>query len=194
MLPEARVQLSPLPVGDFSVRFVDGDNRCGARQAADILAETLRRQGLDCTASRERPVVHVQGRRGRGALRFAGEESGRADLLVVLDESLLARADLRRTLNPDGTLVVATPRAPHAVRRGLRWFGGTTATVDAEGISDETGAEPAAALLGALARATGFIDPDILGTVTWIAYDRLWPYAAVAATRALSEGYRRVQF
>lgn len=192
MLPEARVQLSPLPVGEFTVRFVDGDSRCGARQAADILAETLRRQGLDCTASPERPVVHVQGR--RGALRLAGDESGRADLLVVLDECLLARADLRRTLNPDGTLVVATPRPPHALRRGLRWFGGTTATVDADGIGEETGAEPATALLGAVARATGFIDPEILGTVTWVAYDRLWPYAAVAATRAMSEGYRRVQF
>lgn len=194
MLPEVEVHRSFVPVGDFHVRFVDGDHRCGARQAADILAETLRRQGLECAASPDRPAVHVQGRRGHGALRLAGQPSPRADVLVVLDEALLQRADLHRTLNPEGMLVVASPRPPHAVRRSLRWFGGTVATVDADGISDETGAEPAAALLGAVARTSGFIDPDLLSTVTWTAYDRLWPYAAVAATRALSEGYRRVEF
>lgn len=188
MLPMQSFSPSLGLAGEFRLRVLDGDLLPGGRTAASILAETLRRQGFHAAAT----GLEVEARRREG-LRPADRDP-QADVLLVLDEALLERNGALSGLNPEGMLVIATPRRPGEVRRQLRRYTGTVATVDAEALAEEYGSEPAIALLGAAARVAGFVDPEVLGTVTWVAYDRLWPYAAISAVRTLDAGWERVNY
>ncbi|MCG0238932.1 MAG: 2-oxoacid:acceptor oxidoreductase family protein [Firmicutes bacterium] len=175
-------------IGDFRLRVLGGEGDPEVETALAILAETLRRQGYQ-SAARGREMEARRWSRVPPAVPQPG-----ADLLMVLDEGLLDRKEALAGVNPDGILVVATRRAPGAVRRQLRWYSGTVATVDAQALASTHGGAPALAALGAAARVAGFVDPETLGICTWVAYDRELPYAAMSAVRTLDAGWEQVAY
>ncbi|MFO7171344.1 MAG: 2-oxoacid:acceptor oxidoreductase family protein [Bacillota bacterium] len=175
-------------VGDFRMQVLGGEGDPETETALAILAETLRRQGYQA-AARGREMEARRWDRVPPAPPPPG-----ADLLMVLEERLLDREEVLAGVNPDGILVVATDRPPGAVRRQLRWYSGTVAAVDAEALASALGGAPAIAALGAAARVAGFVDPEILGICTWVAYDRQLPYAAVSAVRTLDAGWEQVVY
>jgi len=87
---------------------------------------------------------------------------GRADAIVVFDESLLGAVDVASGLAEDGVVVVNSTRRPEALSLSAP---ASAATVDATSIALERTGHPAvnAALIGALARATDLVS---LGGIT----------------------------
>ena len=83
------------------------------------------------------------------------------DMVVVLDDSLLATAGAINGLEKDGYVIVNTPRAPEALGLGN---GYRVAAADANRIAQDIGLVVSGtvmintAMLGAVARATGIID------------------------------------
>jgi 2-oxoacid:acceptor oxidoreductase gamma subunit (pyruvate/2-ketoisovalerate family) len=90
------------------------------------------------------------------------------DVVVVLDPSLLATANVKSGLKPGGTLVANSSKPVSAVR-GECGFGGRTAVADASRIAEEEMGVPITntTMLGALMKAAGLIKPEsIVGPLT----------------------------
>lgn len=60
------------------------------------------------------------------------------DYVVVVDETLLESVDVTRGLQPEGAIIINTPKAPAEIRRKLRGWKGRVCTIDARKISEET--------------------------------------------------------
>lgn len=86
------------------------------------------------------------------------------DVVVVLDPSLLATANVKAGLKPGGTLVANSSKPVSAVR-GECGFNGRTAVADASKIAEEEMGVPITntTMIGALMRAAGLINPDSIG-------------------------------
>lgn len=84
------------------------------------------------------------------------------NVVIVLDETLLATVDVARGLTDDGVLIVNTCKTPTEIRRQLGIQTGTVACVDASGISLAKIKRdiPNTPMVGALARATGVVSVD----------------------------------
>ncbi len=83
------------------------------------------------------------------------------DVVVVLDPSLLATANVKAGLKPGGTLVANSSKPVSAVR-GECGFGGRTAVADASKIAEEELGVPInnTTMLGSLMKAAGLIKPE----------------------------------
>lgn len=84
------------------------------------------------------------------------------DYVVVVDESLLSSVDVTAGLNPEGGIVINTPRPPYEMRRFLRGYPGRVWTIDARRISEELlgGYFPNTPMLAAIVKVSGILDPD----------------------------------
>ncbi len=127
----------------------------GAKTISQILARINLRQGLYAQAFPEFGPER-SGAPIRAYNRIADKQilvhSGvyNPDIVVVIDESLLASENPTAGLKPDGVLVVNTPCSPEDIRRQTG-FTGKIVTIDAEKIAKETG--------------TGFANVPMLGAV-----------------------------
>lgn len=183
----AQLQATPAMVGEFRARCVDS-YRPGARNVAAILADALRLQGLEClTAAGTANVLAV-------APGHSVSHRRTFDLMLVADEDLLEDPETLVGLEPDGVLVVATARPPHAVRRQLRRYGGTVVTVNADAICAATGTDVGLPLLGAACRALPYLDHTAISQAVWDHYAGAWPNAGNASCRALNEGFSQAAF
>jgi 2-oxoacid:acceptor oxidoreductase gamma subunit (pyruvate/2-ketoisovalerate family) len=83
------------------------------------------------------------------------------DVVVVLDPSLLATANVKAGLKSGGTLVVNSSKPVSAVR-GECGFAGRTAVADASRIAEEEMGVPITntTMIGALMKAAGLIKPE----------------------------------
>lgn len=59
------------------------------------------------------------------------------DFVVVVDESLLSSVDVTAGLNPEGGIIINSPKAPEELKPLLRGYEGAVYTVDARRISEE---------------------------------------------------------
>lgn len=59
------------------------------------------------------------------------------DYVVVVDESLLSTVDVTAGLNPEGGIIINSPKAPGELRDLLHGYAGAVYTVDARRISEE---------------------------------------------------------
>jgi pyruvate ferredoxin oxidoreductase gamma subunit len=84
------------------------------------------------------------------------------DVVIVLDETLLATVDVAEGMTDDGVLIINTCSAPSAIRPQLGREVGRLACVDASGISKDTLKRdiPNTPMIGALAKVTGLLGLD----------------------------------
>lgn len=84
------------------------------------------------------------------------------DYVVVVDESLIETVDVTKGLNPDGAIIVNTPKTPAEVRKELGSYTGKVCTIDARRISEEIlGSNfPNTPMLAAAVKVSGVVDPD----------------------------------
>ncbi|MDI6900743.1 MAG: 2-oxoacid:acceptor oxidoreductase family protein [Anaerosomatales bacterium] len=82
------------------------------------------------------------------------------NVVVVLDESLLATVDVARGVTEDGVVIVNTCKTPGQIRTELGLDSGKVACIDASGIALDTLKRdiPNTPMIGALAKATGLFD------------------------------------
>lgn len=141
----------------------------GAVTAAKLVAETALEQGKYFQAMPE----YGAERMGAPIVAFTriSEEpvtihSGVTDpdIVMVLDDTLLRNVPVVQGLKPGGSVIVNSTTAPEKIRETLGVEGGTVATVDATGIAIETikRAIPNTPMLGALIRATGIMDIQLV--------------------------------
>ncbi len=84
------------------------------------------------------------------------------DFVVVVDETLLESVDVTHGLNPDGAIIINTPKTPDEIRPELGGYTGRVATIDARSISEEIlGSNfPNTPMLAATVKVSGVVDPD----------------------------------
>lgn len=84
------------------------------------------------------------------------------DVVIVLDETLLATVDVIEGITDDGVLIINSCSVPDAVRGDLGREVSRVACIDASGISMETLERdmPNTPMIGALAKVTGLLGLD----------------------------------
>ncbi len=84
------------------------------------------------------------------------------DYVVVVDESLLSSVDVTAGLDPEGAIVINSPKPAEALRPLLRDYPGRAYTVDARRISEEYlgGYFPNTPMLAAIVAVSQVLDPE----------------------------------
>ena len=84
------------------------------------------------------------------------------DYVVVVDETLLESVDVTRGLQPEGAVIINTPKAPGEIRRKLRGWKGAVCTIDARKISEETLGKnfPNSPMLSAAVKVSGVLEEE----------------------------------
>lgn len=84
------------------------------------------------------------------------------DYVVVVDESLLSTVDVTAGLNPQGAVVVNSPRPASELRPLLRGYSGRVYTIDARKISEEHlgGNFPNTPMLSAIVKVSQVLEPE----------------------------------
>jgi len=113
------------------------------------------------------------------------------DVVVVLDESLVALVDVAEGLKPEGILLVNTTKSMEALKKNIR-FEGKIATCDATGIAWKELGVPITntTMLGALLKVTGIVRFESLDNPIKQRFGRIAPKNMSAAKSA----YDQVKF
>ena len=82
--------------------------------------------------------------------------------VVVVDESLLHAVDVTAGLDPEGAIVINSPREPEELRPLLRGYTGKVCTIDARKISEQYLGRyfPNTPMLAAIVKVSGVLEPD----------------------------------
>lgn len=82
------------------------------------------------------------------------------DYVVVVDESLLSSVDVTAGLNPEGGIIINSPKAPGELKPLLNGYTGAVYTVDARRISEESLGKyfPNTPMLAAVVQVSGVVD------------------------------------
>jgi len=110
------------------------------------------------------------------------------DVVVVLDESLVALVNVTEGLKPTGILLVNTTKTLAELKKNIR-FEGRIATCDATGIAREALGVPITntTMLGALVKLTGAVKIESLDAPIKERFGRIAPKNQAAAKRAYKE-------
>ena len=83
------------------------------------------------------------------------------DYVVVVDESLLHTVDVTAGLNPEGAIIINTPRSAAELRPLLKGYTGGVYTIDARAISEEClgGYFPNTPMLSAVVQVSKVLEP-----------------------------------
>jgi len=110
------------------------------------------------------------------------------DVVVVLDESLVALVDVAEGLKPTGILIVNTTKTLEQLKKDIR-FEGKIATCDATGIAWKELGVPITntTMLGALVKLTGAVKLESLDSPIKERFGRIASKNMAAAKRAFEE-------
>jgi pyruvate ferredoxin oxidoreductase gamma subunit len=118
------------------------------------------------------------------------------DIVVVLDPTLLGTVAVTEGLGESGTLIVNTATSPASVREMTNFHAGQVFTVDASHIAiEEIGREITnTSMLGALAGATGLVEPEDVARElrAWFG-GKIQPEVVQANIRAMLRAAKAVQ-
>ena len=83
------------------------------------------------------------------------------DFVVVVDESLLHSVDVTAGLNPEGAIVINTPKSADEIRPLLKGYAGDVYTLDARKLSEQHlgGYFPNTPMLAAIVQVSKVLDP-----------------------------------
>jgi pyruvate ferredoxin oxidoreductase gamma subunit len=155
--------------GFFGIRF-ESIGGLGAHLAGKILAEAgVLRMGLN-GAHFSSYGSEKKGTPVKSFVRLcAGDQAVRTSspietpqVVAVFHEALARSMDVAAGLPADGTIIVNSRSAPAEIREALGLTSGTVATLDALGIALEEKTRVNTAMLGAVSRACGFLDPEAI--------------------------------
>jgi 2-oxoacid:acceptor oxidoreductase gamma subunit (pyruvate/2-ketoisovalerate family) len=180
--------------GIYEIRW-HGRGGQGAVTAARIVAEAAYLKGYrgvtaapSFGAERRGVPVSASTRISREPILILSQVA-EPDIVVVLDQTLLAYPEVTDGMRPDGRLIVNTGRLPQDMGFNSRL---STVTVDATSICRELGLVLAGltlvniAILGAFARATGLVD---VASITRVLKERFSGKALDANLTAVRRTY-----
>ena len=84
------------------------------------------------------------------------------DYVVVVDETLLDTVDVTRGLNPEGAVIINTPKDPKVLREKLKGWAGSIWAIDARKVSEETLGRyfPNTPMLAAAVKVSGVLEKE----------------------------------
>ena len=84
------------------------------------------------------------------------------DYVVVVDESLLHAVHVTDGLNPEGAIIINSPKSPAELRPLLKGYPGTVCTIDARRLSEEClgGYFPNTSMLAAVVEVSRVLEPE----------------------------------
>ncbi|MGQ9573511.1 MAG: 2-oxoacid:acceptor oxidoreductase family protein [Dehalococcoidia bacterium] len=186
--------------GFYGIRF-ESIGGLGAHLAGQILAETgVLRLGLNgshfSSYGSEKKGTPV-----KSYIRFCSPDQTvrtsspieRPHLIAVFHEALIGREKVALGLRPDGIIIVNTVASPGEMKERLGLPGGTVGVVDALGIAVAENSRPNMAMLGAVTRAAGFIDPETVKATIRETIGRHYPQLLEANLRTFQRGYDEVR-
>ncbi len=113
----------------------------------------------------------------------------RPHIIAVFHEALVGRENVERGLRQDGAIIVNTTASPDELRERLGLPGGTIGAVDALGIAMAEDTRLNMAMLGAVTRAVGFIDPEAVKEGVRQTLGQRYPQLLEANLRTFQRGY-----
>lgn len=193
-----------LPVTDeygfYEIRL-ESIGGLGAHLAGQILAEAgVLRMGLN-GAHFSSYGSEKKGTPVKSYVRFCAPEQEirttspvlQPHLVAVFHEGLLRTEDVSSGLRPGGTILVNSRRAPEEVRARLGLDAVTVGTVDALGIAVEEKTRVNTAMLGAVVRAAGFLDPEAVRETIRATFQRKYPHLVEANVRTFDRGFEELR-
>lgn len=113
-------------------------------------------------------------------------------LLAIFHEALIGVEGTTQGLNPESTVVVNTTRTPVEMRDLLRLPSGRIGVVDALGIAVQEKTRLNTAMLGAITRAAGFIDREVVRKTIAEALSQRYPSLVEPNLRTFDRGYHEL--
>ena len=114
-------------------------------------------------------------------------------VIAIFHESLHRTVPVTEGLAENGIVLVNTARSFEEVQRDLKIPRGTLALVDALNISIETKARLNTAMLGALYRVLGFLDPESMRSVIRKTFEKKGQELVEANLKSFERGYEEVR-
>lgn len=138
----------------------------------------------------------------KGFIRFCDPDTEIRDhspieqphVIGVFHEALYKSVDVVSGLRPGGIVLVNSVREFDAVAKDLRMTRGTLAIVDALKIAVEEKTKVNTAMLGALFRICGFLDPESMRSVIRKTFEKKLPHLVEPNLRTFDRGYNEVKF
>lgn len=112
----------------------------------------------------------------------------------VFHEALYKTVDVASGLQKGGTVLVNSTRDFAEIRADLKLGYGTLAVVDALQIAVEEKTKVNTAMLGALFRICGFLDPETMRSVIRKTFEKKMPHLVEPNIRTFNRGYEEVRF
>lgn len=117
----------------------------------------------------------------------------RPHLVAVFHEALLATEKVAAGLHPQGTIVVNSSLSREAMRGRLGLKAQTVGTLDATAIAVAEGSRVNTAMLGAVVRAMGFLNPEVVEGAIRRTFEHRYPHLVDANLCTFQRGYRELQ-
>lgn len=183
-------------VGFFGIRL-ESIGGLGAHVAGQILAETgVVRLGLN-GANFSSYGSEKKGSPVKAYVRFCSPERevrtsspiDRPHLVAVFHEALIKTEPVAAGLLPEGVIIVNSTHSAPEIWQRLGHPAATVGVVDALAIAVEEESRVNTAMLGALARASGFIDPNAVKDVIEATLGKRYPQLLKSNLRAFDRGY-----
>jgi len=115
-------------------------------------------------------------------------------IVCIFHEALIRTQPVVDGLRPGGVVIVNTRKSPAEIREALGVDDATIGTFDATTIAVETGSRVNMAVLGAIARAAEFLDPEAIKALITDTFSKKYPRTVPGNLRCFERGYEEIRF
>ena len=115
-------------------------------------------------------------------------------VVCIFHEALIRTQPVVDGIRPGGVIIVNTRKSPAEIQRLLGVEDVTIGTFDAMTIAVETGSRVNMAVLGAIARAADFLDPEAIKAMIRDTFARKYPHTVPGNLRCFDRGYTEIRF
>jgi len=114
-------------------------------------------------------------------------------ILAIFHEALIKTVPVLQGVGPESVVILNTTKSSTEAREMLKFHGGYLGCLDAMGIAMVENSRANIPMLGAICKASGFLDPDALrGTIKNV-FGRKYPQSVPGNLKAFDRGYHEVK-
>src|SRR3990172_401645 len=114
-------------------------------------------------------------------------------ILAIFHEALIKTVPVLQGVGPESVVILNTTKSSSEARDMLKLHGGYLGCLDAMGIAMAENSRANIPMLGAICKASGFLDPDALkGTIKNV-FGRKYPQSVPGNLKAFDRGYHEVK-
>ncbi len=118
----------------------------------------------------------------------------RPHIVAIFHDSLFKTLNCTSGIYNDSTVLVNSEKNPETLKELMNLQGGTVAVIDATKIALEERTKVNTAMLGALYRVLGFLDPESMRATIRKTFEKKYPHLVEPNIRTFDRGYNEVVF